>query len=243
MKNGKEFAEKMFSEMENNNNNEVQEKLYSTGNDELDNLLEKAYNEGYEAAQKEFSEKDPEEGKNHRGLGRAAVVGGAAGVVGRHVGKKATEKALKEGESLSDAEKKGDKKAVKAGAAVGAAVGAANAINNDRQTVKILGTKIKVGNNIVDEAKKVVKNTKGAKKLEKQIKEGTLKGKSREIAKDLVVKRKGAAKEAAKEVAKKGGKIAAITGAVAAAGALGAKLGKKKNDDERRLTRAKNKVK
>ena len=241
MINGKEFAEKMFSDV---NNDNTQEKLYSTGSEELDAMLEKAFSEGYEYAQKEFAKKDPEEGKNHRGLGRAAVVGGAGGVVGRHVGKKATEKALKEGESLSDAEKKGDKKAVKAGAAVGAAVGAANAIKNDRPaSFELFGNKIKLGNSIVDEAKEAVKNTKGAKKLEKQIKEGTLKGKSREIAEGLVVKRKDAAKKAAKEVAKRGGKIAAMTGAVAAAGALGAKLGKKKNDDERRLTRAKNRVK
>jgi hypothetical protein len=60
MKNGKEFAEKMFSEVE---NNEVQEKLYSTGNDELDELLERAFCEGYEAAQKEFSRAERKENK------------------------------------------------------------------------------------------------------------------------------------------------------------------------------------
>ena len=61
MKNGKEFAEKMFSEMESNNNNEVQEKLYSTGSDELDELLERAFCEGYEYAQKEFGKAERKE--------------------------------------------------------------------------------------------------------------------------------------------------------------------------------------
>ena len=47
---GIEFAKKLYSE-----NNEVQEeKLYSTGNDELDEMLERAFCEGYELGQREF---------------------------------------------------------------------------------------------------------------------------------------------------------------------------------------------
>lgn len=53
------FAEKMFSEIE--DNNEIQEKLYSTGNDELDELLERAFCEGYEYAQKEFGRAERKE--------------------------------------------------------------------------------------------------------------------------------------------------------------------------------------
>ena len=41
----------MFSDVE-------EEKLYSTGNDELDELLERAFCEGYEYAQKEFATKN-----------------------------------------------------------------------------------------------------------------------------------------------------------------------------------------
>lgn len=123
MINGKEFAEKMFSDV---NNDNTQEKLYSTGSEELDAMLEKAFSEGYETAQKEFAKKDKDEdGENHRGLGRAYLIGGAAGVIGRHAGKKATEKALKEGKKLDKAEEEGTKKAKKVGAAVGAGVGAA----------------------------------------------------------------------------------------------------------------------
>ena len=52
---GKELIEKMYSE-----NEEIQEeKLYSTGDDYLDDLLEKAFCEGYEYAQKEFARAIP----------------------------------------------------------------------------------------------------------------------------------------------------------------------------------------
>ena len=127
MINGKEFAEKMFSEVE--DNNEVQEKLYSTGNDELDDLLERAFCEGYEYAQKEFAEKksnDEKSPENHRGLGRAYLIGGVPAMVGRHAGKKTTAKAIKEGKDLDEAEKEGTKKAKKIGAATGAGLAAAS---------------------------------------------------------------------------------------------------------------------
>ena len=42
--------QRMFSNVE-------EEKLYSTGNEELDDLLERAFCEGYEYAQKEFNSK------------------------------------------------------------------------------------------------------------------------------------------------------------------------------------------
>jgi hypothetical protein len=42
------------------NNNYEEERLYSTGSDELDELLERAFCEGYEYAQKEFARRDYE---------------------------------------------------------------------------------------------------------------------------------------------------------------------------------------
>jgi len=45
---GKQFAEKLYSE------SQYSEKLYSTGNEELDELLERAFCEGYELGQREF---------------------------------------------------------------------------------------------------------------------------------------------------------------------------------------------
>lgn len=49
---------KVFSQVENwDNGYEMEERLYSTGDAELDELLERAFCEGYEAAQREFGEK------------------------------------------------------------------------------------------------------------------------------------------------------------------------------------------
>ena len=57
---GKQFAEKLYSENQ-------EEKLYSTGDEMLDNLLERAFYEGYELGQKEFGmmrqEIDKDKGK------------------------------------------------------------------------------------------------------------------------------------------------------------------------------------
>ena len=51
---GKELAEKLYSE----NYDEYEDtRLYSTGDDELDDLLERAFCEGYEYAQREFNSK------------------------------------------------------------------------------------------------------------------------------------------------------------------------------------------
>lgn len=53
---GKELIEKMYSE----NYDEYEDtRLYSTGDDYLDDLLEKAFCEGYEYAQKEFARAIP----------------------------------------------------------------------------------------------------------------------------------------------------------------------------------------
>ena len=52
---GKELIEKMYSE----NYDEYEDtKLYSTGDSDLDDLLERAFCEGYEFAQREYSLKD-----------------------------------------------------------------------------------------------------------------------------------------------------------------------------------------
>ena len=56
---GRNFAEKLYSA----NEYYEDEKLYSTGDSDLDNLLEKAFCDGYEYAQKEFARKDYEKEK------------------------------------------------------------------------------------------------------------------------------------------------------------------------------------
>lgn len=62
------------------------EKLYSTGNDDLDNLLERAFCEGYEYAQYEFSKKDEDEDeekiKKRKKRLIAASAGASLGILG-----------------------------------------------------------------------------------------------------------------------------------------------------------------
>ena len=54
---GKQFTERLYSENQ-------EEKLYSTGDEMLDNLLERAFCEGYELGQQLFSDsKDEDEEK------------------------------------------------------------------------------------------------------------------------------------------------------------------------------------
>jgi len=53
MLNGQEFIEKLYSDIE----EYEEEKLYSTGDEELVELLEKAFCEGYEYAQREYNSK------------------------------------------------------------------------------------------------------------------------------------------------------------------------------------------
>ena len=77
MINGREFAERFYSE----NVQEEEERLYSTGNDELDDLLERAFCDGYEYAQREFAKEEEKKEKKHTGAKVAAGVGGTA-VVG-----------------------------------------------------------------------------------------------------------------------------------------------------------------
>lgn len=76
---GRQFAERFYSE----NDYQEEERLYSTGDDKLDELLERAFCDGYEYAQREFAEEEAEEPKKkkHTGAKVAAGVGGAA-VVG-----------------------------------------------------------------------------------------------------------------------------------------------------------------
>jgi hypothetical protein len=77
---GRNFAEKLYSA----NEYYEDEKLYSTGDDYLDDLLEKAFCDGYEYAQKEFAAyKSPISQKQARELVKEANV---AGIKGNSVG-------------------------------------------------------------------------------------------------------------------------------------------------------------
>lgn len=115
------------------------QKLYSTGDDDLDELLEMAFCDGYEYAQYEFSDddddkkskKDRKEYKNdsHRGYGRAILIGGTGGAVGRAVGKRRVEKYLDEGKTLKEAKALAERDAAIAGGGFGLATKSIKAIS------------------------------------------------------------------------------------------------------------------
>lgn len=70
---------KVFSNAFENNFNdyEAEERLYSTGDADLDDLLEKAFCEGYEYAQREFADSDDYATAGAAGLGAVATGAGA----------------------------------------------------------------------------------------------------------------------------------------------------------------------
>jgi hypothetical protein len=80
---------KVFSQaMDWDNGYEMEERLYSTGDYELDEILERAFCEGYEAAQREFADDSYDE-LIGAGIGAGAVGLGAAGAYGYHKGSNA----------------------------------------------------------------------------------------------------------------------------------------------------------
>lgn len=87
---GKDFAERYFSQMEES------EKLFSTGDSELDSLLEEVYysgiEDGYDYAQKEFAEKD---NSTAAGVGVAAAGVGGGAIITK-AGKKRIQRLSKE---------------------------------------------------------------------------------------------------------------------------------------------------
>ena len=105
----------------------------------IDELIEKAFCEGYEYAQKEFGKKKYREDRkrerledidSHRGLGRAATIGLLtnnlpATLIGGYMGKKKAEELDDEGKSDHEIKRGAGKHAAKWGAGIGAAMGAA----------------------------------------------------------------------------------------------------------------------
>lgn len=90
---------KVFSLVENQENNyEMEERLYSTGDVELDELLERAFCEGYEFAQMEFSAGEKidagiEKVKETYGKGKEKAKGAydsVKGYISKHLGKEGT---------------------------------------------------------------------------------------------------------------------------------------------------------
>ena len=103
---------KVFSQAmdwDNDYDYEMEERLYSTGDYELDEILERAFCEGYEAAQREFGDDESYDELIGAGIGAGAVGLGAAGAYGYHKGvnklkERAIEK-IKNDKSLNKAAK------------------------------------------------------------------------------------------------------------------------------------------
>ena len=90
---------KVFSQVENwDNGYEMEERLYSTGDYVLDELLERAFCEGYEFAQMEFSagekiDEGIEKVKETYGKGKEKAKGAydsVKGYISKHLGKEGT---------------------------------------------------------------------------------------------------------------------------------------------------------
>ena len=109
-------------------NEENEEKLFSTGDDELDDLLEEVYysgiEDGYDYAQREYAQasQDIKDYRSRKGAGKTYLMGGVAGSIGRKAGIKEAEKASKQGRTYEEQEKIGGKRAarVAAGTTAGA---------------------------------------------------------------------------------------------------------------------------
>ena len=138
-----------------NNYYEEDEKLFSTGDEELDDILEEVYysgiEDGYDYAQREFAsvwdvedksdkeergerkkraeKRERKELKNsHRGLGRSIILGGVLpGAIGAYTTKDDTDKDYKKGYSNEDIIERAGKRGAKRGAIIGAGTGLASA--------------------------------------------------------------------------------------------------------------------
>lgn len=113
---------KVFSQAmdwDNDYDYEMEERLYSTGDYELDEILERAFCEGYEVAQREFADDDSYDELIGAGIGAGAVGLGAAGAYGYHKGSNALIenriKAIGKKEGLTAAEIEKRQKAWKEG--------------------------------------------------------------------------------------------------------------------------------
>lgn len=136
---------------------EEDEKLFSTGDEELDDILEEVYysgiSDGYDYAQKEFAstvwdidEDDEDEdesekrkerakkregkhlGDSHRGLGRSVILGGLGGTLGAYTTKEDAEADYKKGYSEGEIVRRASKRGGKRGAILGAGIGAASGL-------------------------------------------------------------------------------------------------------------------
>lgn len=172
------------------------EKLYSTGNDNLDSLLEKAFCDGYEYAQREFNEEDNKKEKKNKKLrfGDKIELNRLKSVYGLgKFGDKIKEAHLNEISDDEDERNLGHKKLAKQGLKYGSVVvpaaaalgyGASRLVNKDsrKDALKVaglgaaagaLGTGIGIGTNYITgkiQDKRLNKGKKDALKTRDRVK-------------------------------------------------------------------------
>jgi hypothetical protein len=179
---GRNFAESYYED----------ERLYSTGSDELDDLLERAFCEGYEYAQREFAEEEEEEDepkKNHRGAKIAAGVAGGLATAGAGI-----YGAKKLGQHI---EKNGGR-ILKSG---NYEVGDATQTKLTEIQNKIKGAKAELSGKELE--KKVAKLEKQKNRIINNAERGARAGRALQVPYDAVVKGAKKVGNKAKEVAKK----------------------------------------
>ena len=190
-----------------------EERLYSTGSDELDEMLERAFCEGYEYAQREFAEE--EESKKKMSKGGKIAVGAGAGTVaaggtivgakylGKHVEKKNFEKASEAADRLQRATE-GMNKAIENGKSTKRAEAAIETAQKDMEKYarrsRFGAGMQKPADSIVDASKKTFESAKGAgKKVHAKIDQAKAQARYDKISRDA----KKALKKAVKASVKK----------------------------------------
>lgn len=219
------YHARAYSELENTDNISMenyydeQERLFSTGDEELDDILEEVYysgiEDGYDYAyeEREYAEEDSDsEGKSKSGSAGAAAMGLGAGTVaaGRYGAKKAQAKAEKEGAAMVDA-------AIKKGKIAKEAVDQAY-MEGRTKTSGVIST-------IINELKRR-KGAKAANKYAEELESGALKD-----ARKVLAKGNKKAAQIAKRSAIAGGALLAGGGLLTAASGL--KKGKKENNQQK----------
>ena len=105
------------------------ETLYSEN--EVNNIIEAAYSEGYEEAYRNFSDEESRKETaakrkgeslqdSHRGLGRSLILGGASGAIGAYMTKEKVDEDYDEGYDEDEIKSRAGKRGAKYGAALGA---------------------------------------------------------------------------------------------------------------------------
>ncbi len=204
---GKDFAEKYFSQTEES------EKLFSTGDSELDDLLQEVYysglEDGYDYAQREFAEKESKDHTTEGAAGLAAAGVGGGAIVTKAGKKRISRNAEKELKEISEVASADLEKQTKLAAQKKAK--ALDSVANSREQWR--------EGSLFDRIEGKIKENRAKKAANKAIEEAesNLAKQSSRIRQTAEAAKKGVEEKAAKKIAKvsKHGKVLAGAGLVA----------------------------